>query len=197
MKKIIIVLIISILLIGCTNKKNTIIENDIIQNNHEDNELLNIFNKAIENSNQNLELIAPLGEQVVAGKNYMFLTTSNQTYKIVVIYHDLQGNSTITSIKDFDYNKYINNNSEPNTSNLSGSWYVNSYNYTIKDETIKKYFDKPIENIKYKPIIELENKIILCYGENIETNKLYIYIAIMSENKKEIKTSYVDISDFL
>ena len=197
MKKIIIVLIISILLIGCTNKKNTIIENDIIQNNHEDNELLNIFNKAIENSNQNLELIAPLGEQVVAGKNYMFLTTSNQTYKIVVIYHDLQGNSTITSIKDFDYNKYINNNSEPNTSNLSGSWYVNSYNYTIKDETIKNYFDKPIENIKYKPIIELENKIILCYGENIETNKLYIYIAIMSENKKEIKTSYVDISDFL
>ena len=197
MKRIIIVLIISILLIGCTNKKNTIIENDIIQNNHEDNELLNIFNKAIENSNQNLELIAPLGEQVVAGKNYMFLTTSNQTYKIVVIYHDLQGNSTITSIKDFDYNKYINNNSEPNTSNLSGSWYVNSYNYTIKDETIKKYFDKPIENIKYKPIIELENKIILCYGENIETNKLYIYIAIMSENKKEIKTSYVDISDFL
>ena len=196
-KNIFLLLIICLLFTGCINNKK---QKEIIDyttneiNDNAEDELLNIFNTAKED--YDLEFIAPLGEQVVAGKNYMFLSLSNGIYEIVVIYQDLQGNSKVTNIKDFDYSKYINKNIEPDNNNLSGGWYVNSYDYIIEDESIKKYFDKSIDNIKYTPIIELENNIILCYGENIKNNKIDIYLVTMNDNLELLSSAYINLSDY-
>ena len=74
-------------------------------------EELKLFNSAKEKYvGVDLEPIAVLGTQIVAGTNYMFLAKGTPvvqnpetSYKIVIIYKDLQGNSSITKVSDFDY----------------------------------------------------------------------------------------------
>ena len=72
------------------------------------------FNKATEALAWcSLEPLAYVGSQVVAGMNYMILcraTTSAKdqgtSYKMAVIYADLEGNAELLSLKDFDLSEF-------------------------------------------------------------------------------------------
>jgi hypothetical protein len=72
------------------------------------------FNKATEAlAGCSLEPLAYVGSQVVAGMNYMILcraTTSAKdqgtSYKMAVIYADLEGNAELLSLKDFDLSEF-------------------------------------------------------------------------------------------
>ncbi len=85
------------------------------------------FNKATEGfAGSSLEPIAYVGSQVVSGMNYMILcrvTTATPepvtTYRMVVIYADLDGNAEITSLKDFDISKYTEGNGLSEQENTS------------------------------------------------------------------------------
>jgi len=73
-----------------------------------DEELKSIFEKACESwTGMKLEPVKLIGSQVVAGKNYEFYAKGTAVVpnaepqdKIVVIYQDLDGNCSITSVED-------------------------------------------------------------------------------------------------
>lgn len=89
------------------------------------------FEKALENyAGATFEPVAYIGSQVVAGRNHMILckaTTATEnpetSYKVVIIYEDLNGNAEITSVSDFDVEDYIGEGgSDPGM--LEGGWFV-------------------------------------------------------------------------
>ena len=89
------------------------------------------FEKATEKyAGSTFEPVAYIGSQVVAGKNHMILckeTTASEvpeiSYKVVIIYEDLNGNAEITSVSDFDIEDYIGEGgSDPGM--LDGGWSV-------------------------------------------------------------------------
>lgn len=143
MKKIIIVLmtIVVCLSLGCEKKqkKNEIKQKEVggwktditskIYNM--DEETKNIFENATKNETVKYTPVALLATGVVSGTNYMFLCTvsknsenKTKTYKIVVIYNNLNNEASISSVTDFDFKKYINKNIKDNKANLTGSFEV-------------------------------------------------------------------------
>lgn len=91
------------------------------------------FDKATEKfTGSDLKPVAYIAEQVVAGKNYMLLCEATPTtaepqskYQMAVIYADLDGNAEITSIKDFELNKYLDTSGEQKEQEeLAGGWNV-------------------------------------------------------------------------
>lgn len=74
------------------------------------------FDKAVEEFTGNeLTPMALLGTQVVAGTNYAFLCHSKlvtaepvESIQVVIVYEDLDGNATITSINTVDVSQYVN-----------------------------------------------------------------------------------------
>lgn len=71
--------------------------------------------------------VAFVGEQAVAGKNYMLLcaeTSGGSTtgYKMIVIYRDLQGNSTLAGESPFELANYVGGSAQPSGETLSGGW---------------------------------------------------------------------------
>ena len=181
---------------------------------------LNIFKNASKDyKNMSLEVVALLGEQVVAGKNYMFLVKgykkgkeTEATYKIVIIYNNLENKATITTVKDFNYTKYVNKNIESEDESLIGGWYVNSPNNPIKlDKTIQTIFDNATSTLTgftYTPITVLGKQqtygtkyAILCYGKaSYENTKEAIYLITIHDkpdNTQEITSqAYIDISEY-
>ena len=79
-------------------------------------EAKNAFNKAVEGLTGNdLTPMALLGTQVVAGTNYAFLCRSKlvtaepvESIQVVIVYEDLEGNATISSINNVDVSRYVN-----------------------------------------------------------------------------------------
>jgi len=183
-----------------------------------DEELLKIFNDAKENyTSMILDPVALLGEQVVAGTNYMFLAKGYQsgeeaTYKIVVIYNDLENKSTITSVSDFDYTKYVNENIESNFENLAGGWYVNAPGkLNVLDSEVQDIFDNAtstLTGMMYNPIAVLGKQIvsgtnyaIICYGRaSYEGMSDAIYLITLYEdlngNDEIVSHAYIDISEY-
>lgn len=68
--------------------------------------------------------VAMVGEQVVAGKNYMFLCAENGSYRIAVVYRDLQGNAELTNTADFNLLDYTQSENATPAELLPGSWYA-------------------------------------------------------------------------
>ncbi len=77
-------------------------------------EVTDAFNKAVEGwTGSNLEPVAYLASQVVAGSNYCLLCKSTLvtldptvSYVFVYIYADLEGNAEILRIADIDYSAF-------------------------------------------------------------------------------------------
>ncbi len=77
-------------------------------------EVTDAFNKAVEGwTGSNLEPVAYLASQVVAGSNYCLLCKSTLvtldptvSYMFVYIYADLEGNAKILRIADIDYSAF-------------------------------------------------------------------------------------------
>ena len=183
-------------------------------------DVMNIFNKATESyTGMTLEPIVLLGSQVVAGKNYMFLckgTTVTEEAKtslqVVIVYNDLNGNASITSIKEFDYTKYVSKEIENNYQEVTGGWTTISsgVNGTL-DEKTQTVFDNvtsTLTGFTYKPIALLGTQVVagtnyavLCYGSASYDNKPeYIYLITIYEdlngNQEITSHAYVDISEY-
>ena len=183
-------------------------------------EAKNAFLKATKDYKKlKLDLVALLGEQVVSGKNYMYLAKGYQegeknkaTYKIVTVYNDLKNKASITKVKNFDYTKYVNKNIKNNYEKTSGGWYINSISEkNLLDKKVQTIFNEAtakLKKIKYRPIATLGTQVVsgtnyavLCYGsKNFKDDKEAVYLITLYEdlegNKEVISQSYVDISKF-
>ena len=174
---------------------------------------LNIFKEIKKDKYKDLEVVALLGEQVVAGKNYIFLCKDNKEYKIVTIYKDLEEKVKVTSVKDFNPTKYANEKFEYNKNNLDGGIQVIIPPKGVElDEKVNTIFTTAMEKEKsgeYKPIgvvghqvVSGTNYLVLCYGSiNIEEPNTGIYMITLYEDLKGtsevVSIAYIDISELL
>ena len=186
-----------------------------------DEETLKLFESAKEKYvGPKLEPVAVLGKQVVAGTNYMFLAkgtpvaeNSETSYKVVIIYKDLQGKIEITKVSDFDFTKYTNKNIESDYQQLAGGWYTEAPGKLnmLEDEDVQAAFDKAIEaltGMTFNPIavvgkqvVSGTNYAILCYGKastNGTVEGIYLLTLYKDLNgNQEIKyNAYIDLADF-
>lgn len=167
-----------------------------------------------------LEPVALLGNQVVAGTNRMFLAKgyqkgdeANAEYKMVIVYTDLQNNSSITKVTDFNYLKYSNENVEGNEDILAGGWTVSLPTAGARlDNNIQTAFDNAtstLAGVVYYPITTLGKQIvagtnyaILCFGapsygepERGTINVVTIY-EDLSGSAQITSQAYVNLADF-
>ena len=226
-----IVLTLCVVITGCGKEEEKEKENNEVVGGWEtvltdkqvglDEEELKLFNSAKEKYvGVDLEPIAVLGTQVVAGTNYMFLAKGTPvvqnpetSYKIVIIYKDLQGNASITKVSDFDYTKYINKNIENDSKKLMGGWTVSSTGKLnmLDDEELEASWEKATETltgISYNPIaivgkqiVSGTNYAILCYAkasanELPESIYLVTFYKDLNGNQEITYQSYVDLSEF-
>ena len=221
MKKglLIIVILMCLIMTGCTNKKEntltggweTVLSNRVNDLSEED---IYNFNNAIKDySKEKLEVVALLGKQVVAGTNYMFLAKTDNKYKIVIVYTDLEGISKVSKVSDFDYSKYVNKDLNGNNEMLSGGWYTESSNieYKLEDEKIEKMYESAtseLTGVEYKPLLVIGKQIvsgtnyaILCYGKPIvpnATTDIYIMTIYndLNGNSEILGISYINLADY-
>ena len=167
-------------------------------------EALEVYNNAmVTYSGEPMELIALLGDQVVAGKNYMYLC-KDSTYKIIVIYKDINDVTSITNVKELD----ISNDEE-----IVGGWHTE----IVKDDEVlndhvKAIFASATSNIKdatYLPITlvshqeyEGTNYAVLAYGTNTtKEDNANVYLITINENtdgKITLKSiACVDLGDIM
>jgi hypothetical protein len=191
------------------------------QANDIDEETVNLFNNAkAKYTGLNLDLVALLGKQVVAGTNYMFLVKAYKpgeddkvSYKIVIVYHDLEGNDTISKVNDFDYTKYTNVNIDANNEQLSGGWNVESSGrpYTLFEDGEDNFYTKATETLtgmNFKPLALIgkqlvagTNYAVLCYGAaTVPDAKEAIYLLTIYEDlngsSKISSIAYIDLAEF-
>lgn len=221
MKKglLIIVILMCLIMTGCTNKKEntltggweTVLSNRVNDLSEED---IYNFNNAIKDySKEKLEVVALLGKQVVAGTNYMFLAKTDNKYKIVIVYTDLEGISKVSKVSDFDYSKYVNKDLNGNNEMLSGGWYTESSNidYKLEDEKIEKMYESAtseLTGVEYKPLLVIGKQIvsgtnyaILCYGKPIvpnATTDIYLMTIYndLNNNSEILGISHINLADY-
>ena len=164
------------------------------------------FDKAYEQfTGSDLKPVAYIASQVVAGTNYMILceeTTVTEepvtSYKMVIVYADLQGNAEFTSINDFDYVAYtIGDNEAESIENLAGGWSVpeDAAGSAIPDDA-KAAFDKAVGNYTGAEIVPLA-----LLGNQIVAGTNYTFICKSTLTTEEpvtciqVITVYADLED--
>lgn len=212
----ILILLIGVVVAGCSEEKMDVSSGwEIIMTDSKqtlDNDLKKVFEDAKKTSEEKLDYIALLAKQVVAGTNYMFLCKDNDSYKVVVIYRNLEGVSKITKVTDFNPIGYINENKEVVYEQLAGGWYVSipDGNITI-DSTVNNYFNKATKTLTgaaYYPIAVLAEQkksgtdyALLCYGEGSYSGSMAgIYMLTLhidkDDNPEIASISALDLADF-
>ena len=221
MKKIIIVAVIIMLvciITGCKKKKEEGIDGgwglDLATEKVAiPEDAIEAFDTAIKKEkNTKIKPIALLGTQVVAGTNYMFLCSSKEdsSYKIIIIYKDLNAKSSITKMVDFDGNKYFGKTIPDNSETIVGGWTIHREvaNAKIKEDALDA-FEKATakeDEVLYKPIVVLGRQVvagtnyaILSLKENKEgiasLHVLTIY-QDLEKNAEIINSAYVDLADY-
>ena len=143
-----------------------------------------LFDKASENLvGASYTPVAYISSQVVAGTNHAILcktaTTSpgaNETYAIVYLYENLEGNVEITDV--------LNSNVETNTSANAGGW--NDVESPVVTDDVKAVFDKGIEGqtgVNYTPIAYISNQVVA--GTN------YCIFSEATQSVPDVEASYV------
>ena len=227
MKKIIsitlLILIASILITGCSNQKEETkevvggwLKTYTRESNLTEEEKI-MFEEAMNTYKElKLEPVTLIGTQIVSGTNYMFLckgtTISNRpvsNWKMVIVYKDLQGKSTITSVKDFNLDEYAGNNKASKETELVGGWEASKKEESIDiSEITQNYFKEATESIQdmtYTPITILGtqtvagmNYAILSLGKKDETysiNVLTMYVNLDGDSEITY-TSVIDMAEF-
>ncbi len=96
-----------------------------------------ILQKAFKDSDQSFSGVALLGTQVVSGTNYAFLGQVSKndvtTWAVAVVYQDLDGNVSLTSVTDIDLSKYTEGSSDINFEQLAGGWTVTDTQFEAKN----------------------------------------------------------------
>lgn len=165
---------------------------------------LKLFNKAKEEyDGVELEPIALLATQVVSGKNYMFLCKGTTvtlepktSYKIVVVYNDLEGNAEITNVTDFDVKEYLKRESNPSGDKVVGGWEANKDVEKGKlDSDSANAFKKATEELtgaSYTPIATIATQVVS--GKNYAVLALEKVISAEPVYKISLVTIYEDLN---
>ncbi len=179
----------------------------------------NAFDAAVKDYTElELKAVALLGQQVVAGTNYMFLAKGyeqgneeNASYKIVVVYNDLNNNASLTRVSDFVVSKYASKDISNTSENLSGGWNVSIPGKPIMlEEDIQNIFDKAVENVQgitYYPIATVAKQVVagtnyavLCFGRPDDSKPEGIYLLTIYKdlqgNQELTSQAYVSLADY-
>ncbi len=215
---VVLVLIMCLVMVGCNKKEEvltggweTVLSSKVNDINEED--LYNFNNAVKAYGKENLEAVALLGKQVVAGTNYMFLAKSDSKYKIVIVYADLEGVSKVSSVTDFNYVDYVNKNSDGISEQLSGGWYTESANteYKLEDEKVESLFESAtstLAGMEFKPLLVVGKQLVagtnyalVCYGQatvpNATTGIYLMTLYAKLDGTSEITgIAYIDLSQY-
>ena len=174
-------------------------------------EATSTFNKAYDKKkNGSLKPLALLGTQVVSGTNYMFLCKSVENgkmdYKVVVVYKDLEGNSSISKVNNFDIIKYASENISYNFDEVVGGFEVNTNNGSngLKEEE-RKTFEvavRDLDGVDYKPALLLATQVVsgtnylfLSTGETVTQTPTKLLNVVTVYKDLEGKISLTSISN--
>ncbi len=208
---IILLVIVCLLVVGCKKKEETKKgEWELVLS--ETNDFLDEDAKdAIAEYSKDLKPVALLGQQVVAGTNYMYLVSDSNSYKVVIIYKDLEGEMEVTKVSDFDPLKYVNENKQATNETLSGGWTtIIPGKPMMLEDKVQEAFDEAttkVIGVTYNPIKVLAkqekdgtNYGILCYGKMSDQNGttgVYLLTLYITGNTKEIVSiSSIDLKDY-
>lgn len=184
-------------------------------------EVQKAFDKATEEmTGSTLEPAAYVGEQVVAGKNYMILCKATSatekpdtSYQMAVIYADLNGDAELTSQIDFNIADYTEGEGTQKTEIMMGSWYVpdDACGSGVPDD-VSAAFDKAAEGAdwswsKVAPLAYLGSQVVagtnyslLCRGETKGNDPACMLVVTVYEDldgNAEITNVYgLDLSKF-
>ena len=213
MKKVFLSLLLVAALVGLTACGKKEEYKDILdaKEAYLNEEAKEVFDKAFEDyAPLEVEPVALLAKQVVAGTNYMYLAKGHEkgvdvdTYKIVVIYKSLDGKYLVTSSKDFEYTKYTEENRDYGDSDAVGAFEVVKLgDEAVLDKDVQTVFDNATSTLvgmSYTPIATLGKKgndyALLCYATPTVPNaKDYIYVVVVNEDQV-VSASYVDLADY-
>ena len=225
----VLVLMICVALVGCGKKKEDNKKQgkktggwDIVLTDKQaeiPQEAKDAFNRALEQyDGMDFELVALLGKQVVAGTNYMFLCKgkpvvpdAKETYKIVVIYNNLENKANVSSVTDFDYTKYVNEDISYKNENVVGGWYVEIPSKgVVLDDKVQTIYDNALEKLvgaTYTPIAVVGKQVVsgtnyalLAYGKMAtadENSGIYLLTLYEDLNGTDevVSVAYIDLGN--
>jgi len=211
---VLLVLAIGVLTVGCGKKDTTI---DWIIDMTNTKQTLNerakqAFDNAKSNYSGKLDYVALLAKQVVAGTNYMFLCKDDNSYKVAIVYNNLEGVSQITQVNEFNPVKYVNERFELDNEQLVGGWSVEIPEEKMElPNDIQNYFNKATSTLTgatYYPVAVLAhqeksgtNYAILCFGEgSYQGSTAGIYLLTLYVDKTDkpeiVSIAAVDIKEY-
>ena len=175
----------------------------------------------VEYDGMDFKLIALLGEQVVAGKNYMFLCEGTPVvpdaetkYVVVIVYKNIEDKSVITNVADFDYTEYTYKENIAASKTVVGGWYTTVPDTGVElDKDIKEAYDNAIATLEegevksptYLPIgvlgkqvVSGTNYAIIAYGTLGEKNNIYVITLYedLDGNSEILSSATVNLADF-
>lgn len=137
------------------------------------------FAKASAGYEVTLEPVAMLATQVVAGSNEAYLCKQAATdgaaeqWVVAVVYNDLEGNSSITSVKALDYDKLVTGDEQAYAEDMVGAWEIQPQEGValpgdaqgVFDEFVKAYLGgadiKPVALLGTQ-VVSGTNYLVLC-----------------------------------
>ena len=188
-------------------------------------EVAEAFEKATEGfTGSDLTPVAYVGQQVVAGMNYMILCRSKTTatdpavsFLMITVYADLEGNAEILNMKDFAYQEMTEGETlgeyeAPKAEALSGGWSIpDDHTVGTLPEEIQAAFDKATESLTgagFTPMAYLGSQIVagtnyalLCCGEGSAAELgTYLQVIVIYEdlegNAQITGITTVDMADY-
>lgn len=154
-----------------------------------DDEMSTIFTDAASQwDGGDLKPVALLATQVVAGTNYCFLAESSlgePEYKLVYVYHDTEGDNTLTNVQDVDLSASSFGEEE---GQLAGGWYATTNTYANPGKDMVDLFDSA--NSGYTLIAPLATQVVagtnylmLCETETKSDNEVpQLYLVTVYED---------------
>jgi len=207
--KCVLVILFFIIICGCGKEKDKLEEYDISKWNIDTSTKLNkideeskkVFESATKEDENKYELVALLGTQIVAGRNYIFLAKHSLEDEIrwyaVRIYEDLDGKSEITYEKEIDISNYTYEKEyifDEETANIyseiSGGWSINSNINTKVDDNVVSLLKSATSNLSkvtYKPIALISKQ---------KTTGTHYAVLSLGTLENEQKTNIISLISF-
>ena len=210
MKKILALVLImaTFCLAGCTKEETPLAGGWLITESSEitlPESIQADFTSAL--SDNSLMPVAILGEQVVAGKNYMILckNVKEEKLKVAQFYVDLQGKTELTSLTDFELTDYVEGEGA-GTEQLDGGWSLpeDFGDPQVPEDAMSAFGNVATEKTVMRPIAELGmqfvsgiNYALLCEdGENLEVVVLYVDLDGKTEITNIHKINLADLAKY-
>lgn len=168
MKKLIAILLTALMMTGIACAYAEPVDGgwSVAENNALTDENISILNKALEGFvGADINPVAYLGSQVVAGTNHCFLCTSSPVipnagihYVLVYVYEDLEGNAELLDIVDLHVDGEMDELPEEP---VDGGWgFVTDH---VVTDAHKELFSKATENLlgaEYEPVVYLSTQVV-------------------------------------